>query len=286
VKPSRFDYEVPRTLDAAITLLDSDPTAKLVAGGQTLGPMLNLRLVQPGLLIDITRIPDLTRVEETGDGVVYGACVTHAAIEDGRVPDPAGGALRRVARGIAYRAVRTRGTIGGSLAHADPAADYPAALLALEAKVKIAGSGGERTIGIEEFLVDALTTALEPGEIVSEIHVPIEQGGTGVSYQTQIQLASGFAIVGAAARVAVKDGKVATARVGVTGIASKPYRARAVESALEGKQASAESIAAAAAHAADGVEALADLHASAEYRTHVAAVYVRRALEAAAGQTR
>jgi carbon-monoxide dehydrogenase medium subunit len=172
VKPSRFDYEVPRTLDAAITLLDGDPTAKLVAGGQTLGPMLNLRLVQPGLLIDITRIPDLTRVEETGDGVVYGACVTHAAIEDGRVPDPAGGALRRVARGIAYRAVRTRGTIGGSLAHADPAADWLSCLAALGAETIVFDGRARRTIPVATLMTGVFETAITGGEILDGVRVP------------------------------------------------------------------------------------------------------------------
>jgi carbon-monoxide dehydrogenase medium subunit len=133
VKPAPFDYTAAASLDEAVSLLRSDPAAKIMAGGQTLGPMLNLRLVQPALIIDITRIPELVRIEEDDDGISYGACVTHAAIEDGRVPDCTRGALPQVARGIAYRAVRTRGTIGGSLAHADPAADWLSALAAVGA---------------------------------------------------------------------------------------------------------------------------------------------------------
>jgi carbon-monoxide dehydrogenase medium subunit len=284
--PSSFDYAAPETLSDALKLLSADPASKVLAGGQSLIPLLKLRLGSATQLVDLGRIASLHFISEVDGGIAIGAMTTHHQIETSELLREKCPLLAEAASHIGDVQVRNRGTIGGSLAHADPAADYPAALLALEAKVKIAGPGGERTIGIEEFLVDALTTALEPGEIVSEIHVPIEPAGTGVSYQTQIQLASGFAIVGAAARVTVKGGKVATARVGVTGIASKPYRATAVEDALEGKDVGAESIAAAAAHAADGVEALADLHASAEYRAHVAAVYVRRALEAAAGQAR
>ena len=172
MKPSRFDYAVPRTLDEAIVLLDRDPAAKLLAGGQTLGPMLNLRLVQPALLIDITRIPELTRVEETGAGIVFGACVTHAAIEDGRVPDPAGGALRRVARGIAYRAVRTRGTIGGSLAHADPAADWISCLAALGAEIIVYDGHARRTIPVASLMTGVFETAMAGSEILEAVRVP------------------------------------------------------------------------------------------------------------------
>lgn len=172
MKPSSFDYAVPRTLDEAVALLNGDPTAKLVAGGQTLGPMLNLRLVQPTLLIDITRIPDLTRIEETGDGIVFGACVTHAAFEDGRVPDPVGGALRRVARGIAYRAVRTRGTIGGSLAHADPAADWLSCLAALGAEVIVYDGNARRTMPVATLMTGVFETAITEGEILEGVRVP------------------------------------------------------------------------------------------------------------------
>jgi aerobic carbon-monoxide dehydrogenase medium subunit len=172
MKPFNFAYAVPRTIDEAHALLKGDPSAKLVAGGQTLGPMLNLRLVQPGLLIDITRIPELTRVEETDDGIVFGACVTHAAFEDGRVPDPAGGALRRVARGIAYRAVRTRGTIGGSLAHADPAADWISCLAALGAETIVTDGQARRTISVSALMTGVFETAMAEREILEAVRVP------------------------------------------------------------------------------------------------------------------
>jgi carbon-monoxide dehydrogenase medium subunit len=170
------------------------------------------------------------------------------------------------------------GTIGGSIAHADPAADYPASLLALEAEVRIASAKGERTVGIEQLLVDALTTALEPGEIVREIIVPAESASAGVSYQKMVQPASGFAIVGAAARVRKASGKVTFVRLGITGLAAKAFRASAVENLLEGTAGSATDVQKAAAVVADGVDANSDLHASSGYRHQMAKVYTARAL--------
>jgi carbon-monoxide dehydrogenase medium subunit len=172
MKPARFDYAVPRSLDDAIALLRDDPAAKLVAGAQTLGPMLNMRLVQPTQLIDITRIPELSRAEEGADDVVYGACVTHAAFEDGRVPDPTGGALRRVARGIAYRAVRTRGTIGGSLAHADPAADWLTCLAALGAEAIVYDGADRRGIPVATLMTGIFETEVAEGEVLEAVRVP------------------------------------------------------------------------------------------------------------------
>ena len=173
MKPTRFDYERPARLEDALALLaDGDGLAKVLAGGQSLGPMLNLRLVQPGLLVDVTRIPELTRVDEDGDGLVLGACVTHAAIEDGRVPDVTGGALAEVAGGIAYRAVRNRGTIGGSLAHADPASDWTSCLAAIGAEVVVCGAAGRRTVAVADFMVGVFETVLAPDEIVEAVRVP------------------------------------------------------------------------------------------------------------------
>ena len=173
MKPVDFDYVRAATLAEASQLLCQEETsAKIVAGSQSLGPMLNLRLVQPGLLIDITAIPELCRVEETAEGVILGACVTHADIEDGRVPDPTGGVLARIARGIAYRAVRNRGTIGGSLGHADPAADWVSTLSALGADILIYGSGQRRILGADAFITGAFETALSVGEIVEAVRIP------------------------------------------------------------------------------------------------------------------
>jgi carbon-monoxide dehydrogenase medium subunit len=173
MKPARFDYARPSTLADAIALLRGvDRSVKLLAGGQSLGPMLNLRLVQPDLLVDITAVPDLVRAETDGDGLLIGACVTHADIEDGRVPDPTEGALPAVARAIAYRAVRNRGTIGGSLAHADPAADWISALAALGAEAIMRGPAGQRRLPVEQFMAGVFEAALEPDELLEAIHVP------------------------------------------------------------------------------------------------------------------
>lgn len=172
MKPVAFDYVRPGTLAEACALLSERAGAKIIAGGQSLGPMLNLRLAQPALLIDITRIAELARVEETADAITLGAIVTHAAIEDGRVADPANGFLARVAAGIAYRAVRTRGTIGGSLAHADPAADWVSALTALGAELSITGPGGRRRAPVSDVVRGAMATTLAHDEIVDGISIP------------------------------------------------------------------------------------------------------------------
>jgi carbon-monoxide dehydrogenase medium subunit len=173
MKPAPFDYARPSSLADAIALLASEGrVAKPLAGGQSLAPMLNLRLAQPEVLVDITGVPELRRAEEGGDGVVIGACVTHADVEDGRVPDPTHGALPEVARAIAYRAVRNRGTIGGSLAHADPAADWISALAALGAEVLVRGPAGQRRLAVEALMTGAFETALAPGELLEAIRVP------------------------------------------------------------------------------------------------------------------
>jgi carbon-monoxide dehydrogenase medium subunit len=173
MKPAPFDYARPSSLVDAIALLASEErVAKPLAGGQSLGPMLNLRLAQPEVLVDITGVPELRRVEEGEDGVVIGACITHADIEDGRVPDPSHGALPEIARAIAYRAVRNRGTIGGSLAHADPAADWISALAALGAEAIVRGPAGQRRLAVEGFMAGAFETALAPGELLEAIRVP------------------------------------------------------------------------------------------------------------------
>jgi carbon-monoxide dehydrogenase medium subunit len=171
MKPAPFDYARPRDVAEAVRLLGAAPGAKVLAGGQTLGPMLNLRLAQPALLVDITRIPELAAVQEDARSVTLGAAVTHAAIEDGRVPDPTGGFLARVARGIGYRAVRTRGTIGGSLAHADPAADWLSCLTALGAEVLIAGPGSSRRLAVSALVRGAMETELGTDELITGIRI-------------------------------------------------------------------------------------------------------------------
>ncbi len=171
MKPAVLEYVRATSIAEATRHLAAHPSAKVVAGGQTLGPMLNLRLAQPSHIVDVTRIPELAQVRESGASVEIGACVTHAAIEDGRTPDPAHGALVHVARGIAYRAVRTRGTIGGSLAHADPSADWLTCLAALDASVSIAGASGTRTVALTSFVIGPLMTALAPGEVLTGVRI-------------------------------------------------------------------------------------------------------------------
>jgi carbon-monoxide dehydrogenase medium subunit len=172
MKPVAFDYARPASVAQALDLLAAEPHAKVLAGGQTLGPMLNLRLAQPALLVDITRIPELAAVTDDAGAVTIGATVTHAAIEDGRVPDPTGGFVRRVARGIAYRAVRTRGTVGGSLAHADPAADWLSCFSALGAEVLIAGSGGIRHLAVAKLVRGAMETEVAENELLTGVRIP------------------------------------------------------------------------------------------------------------------
>lgn len=192
MKAARFDYGRPALLDEAVAMLAAEG-ARALAGGQSLGPMLNLRLARPAALVDIGRLPELRRVEEQADGVLYGAGITHAEFEDGAVPDATGGVLASVARGIAYRAVRNRGTIGGSLAHADPAADWPTTLGALGAVIHIAGAGGRREAGIEDFVRGAFETALEPGEIVAGVFVPRLSASARWGYRKSCRKAGEFA---------------------------------------------------------------------------------------------
>lgn len=183
MKPVNFDYQRPRHLDDAIGLLaDQGALTKVLAGGQSLGPMLNLRLVQPDLIIDITALEQLKRAEKSGDDLVLGACVTHADIEDGRVPDVTNGAMRSVAGGIAYRAVRNRGTIGGSLTNADPSADWVSALSALGAEAVMHGAGGSRTLAVEDFVVGALETALGANELLEAIRIPAQSASAQWGY--------------------------------------------------------------------------------------------------------
>ena len=183
MKPSRFEYERPADLEGAIALnCREDLAVKILAGGQSLVPMLNFRLAQPDMLVDITRIAELKRVDVNYDAITVGACVTHADFEDGRVPDVTGGALRRVARGIAYRAVRTRGTIGGSLAHADPSADWSSSLAAMGADVILRGPAGERRVAIEHFITGVFEVSLQPGEIVEAVRIPRLSGNARFGY--------------------------------------------------------------------------------------------------------
>lgn len=232
MKAAAFDYERPADLSQAIRLLaQANGAANALAGGQSLVPMLNLRLVRPELVVDVNGLEALRRVEDEGEHVFIGALVTHAAVEDGRVPDVGADVLRAVARDIAYRGVRNRGTVGGSLAHADPAADWPSALTALGAEVQVAGPGGTRRVPLERFLVGAFTTALEPGEILEGVRVPKLSRGARVAYHKFCRKTGDFAEAIAAV---VVDPERDYSRVAVGALSGAPALVPAVAEALAG----------------------------------------------------
>lgn len=274
-----FEYTAPKTIDEALALLAEG--AKPLAGGMSLIPMMKLRLAGPEHLVDLARIAGLNYIKEEKGSLHIGATTTHHAVESSSLVLVKCPLLAAAASAIGDVQVRNQGTIGGSVAHADPAADYPAALQALEARIVIQGAKSERTVSASDFFLDAFTTALEPGELVREIIVPIEAAGTGTAYQKMPHPASGFAVVGVAVRVARSGGKVTMARIGVTGVSNIGYRATAAEKAMEGTAGTAADIKKAAALVADGVDANSDLFASADYRKHIAGVYAARALTAA-----
>lgn len=279
----KFEYTAPKTLDEALHLLAAG--AKPLAGGMSLIPMMKLRLAAPEHLVDLGRLKDLNYTREADGALHIGATTTHADLESSPILRQKCPLLAETAAAIGDVQVRNMGTIGGSVAHADPAADYPAALQALEARLVLKGTKSERIVAAADFFVDAFTTSLEPGEIIREVIVPVEAAGTGTSYQKMPQPASGFAIVGVAARVRRRAGNIAFVRIGVTGLSNRAYRAPAAEKALEGKVGSAAEIHNAAALVIQGVDANSDLHASADYRRHLAVVHAARALMAALART-
>jgi carbon-monoxide dehydrogenase medium subunit len=282
--PAPFDYHAPKTLEEALRLMERHgDEAKLLAGGHSLLPLMKLRLSMPRYVIDLGRLKGLDYIREENGRIAIGALTTHAEVEHSALLAAKCPLLAETAAEIGDVQVRNRGTLGGSLAHADPAADYPAALLALDAEIVIASTSDARTIPATDFFVDMMTTHLRPGEILTQVRVPPRVSREGAAYAKLHQPASGFAIVGVAARLTVgKGNRIEHAAIGVTGLAAKPFRATAVERTLLGKAASEKLFADAARHAGDdGGEPLSDLHASAEYRRAMAVVFARRALEGA-----
>jgi len=281
--PASFDYLAPKTIDEAVGLLAQHADeAKILAGGHSLIPAMKLRLAQPQLLIDIGRINDLAYIREEGDEIRIGALTTHYQLEASDRLKQICPLLPACAASIGDVQVRNKGTIGGSLAHSDPAGDWPAAIIALRAEIVVVGQTGERVIKADDFFVDLLTTALNPTEILREIRIKTPAGSFGQAYQKVHHPASGFAIVGVAVHLQMAaNGACDAAGVGITGVASKAYRAGGVEAALIGKQLDEQIIAAAASNAVDGIDANADLSASAEYRRHLAQVHTRRAIGSA-----
>jgi carbon-monoxide dehydrogenase medium subunit len=274
--PAAFEYLRPASVDEAVKLLDRHgDDAKILAGGHSLLPAMKLRLAQPRIVIDIGRLGDLKGVREKDGRIAVGALTTHWEIQSSALLREKCPLLPEVAGHIGDVQVRNRGTIGGSLAHADPAGDWPAAALALDAEIDVLGPQGSRTIRAKDFFLDVLQAAVRPNEILREIRVA--PTGTGVAYQKFAQKASGFAVCGVAALV---DRVRNTASIGITGVGGKAYRPSGAEAALRGNL-TAAGIVAASKQAAAGVECLSDIHASAEYRAHLAGVLTRRALERA-----
>ena len=278
--PAAFDYHAPRTLQEAIaTLQRYDGDARVLAGGMSLVPMMKLRLANPAAVVDLGRVEGLAYVHESDHGLAIGPMATHYAIESSDAVKRLAPLLAEAASTVGDLQVRNRGTIGGSVAHADPAADLPAALLAHEASFVIAGGPRRRTVRADKMFVDAYTTALNDGEIIAEVRVPGMPERTGWAYEKLPNRASRFAVVGVAALVTLAgDGACARARIAVTGAGPAPSRAKAAERYLAGKPLTGDTLTKASRRAGLGIDFLADVHGSAAYREHLTAELTRRAL--------
>jgi carbon-monoxide dehydrogenase medium subunit len=273
--PARFDYVAPESLDEALrALIDGGEDAKILAGGHSLLPLMKLRLAAPSLLVDLRRVPGLAGIQRENGTVRLGAMTRHVDVADGGL-----GLVSAAAATIADPQVRNRGTIGGTLAHGDPASDMPAVLLAAEGSVTVRGSAGTREIAAADLFEDFLTTAVGEGEILTEVRIPA-MDGYGFGYHKFNRRQEDWAMVAACAYVKkAGDGTCEDVRIGLTHMASTPLRATAAEAALRGRPLDAQSIAAAAEQAAEGTDPPADLNASADYKRHLARVLTRRALE-------
>ena len=282
-----FTYETPTSIEDAVTALGRSRDAKVIAGGHSLVPLMKLGLAEPGLIVDIGRIAGLREIRSENGAVTIGALATHRAIAENAQVASRLTALAEAAAAVGDLQVRSRGTIGGSLAHADPAADEPAPTLAFDATIRVVGPKGRRDIPAREFFKGTFETALAANEIVVEVRFAAPAGRVGSAYAKFPHPASRFAIVGVAAVVAITgDGTIERAAIGVTGAAAGPFRATAAERALAGTRGDADAIAAAAEKAAEGVTTLSDLTASSEFRQHLVGVYARRALERALERAR
>ncbi|WP_328430851.1 FAD binding domain-containing protein [Streptomyces sp. NBC_00453] len=280
--PPAFDYTRPATVDEAVRVLaDAGEDAKVLAGGQSLLPLLRMRLAFPELVVDVGRIPALRGVREDGDTVVIGAMTTHHDVIHDPLVRRHAGLLASATATVADPAIRHRGTLGGSLAHADPAGDLPAVVLALGGELVAQGPGGQRTIPARDFFVDYLQSSLAPDELLTEVRVPKTEGW-GFHYEKFHQVAQSWAIVGVATLVRRDDGHIAEARIGLSNMGSTPLRASVTEEALSGAG-DAEAVARAAESAAEGTRPSQDTSASPEYREHLARVLTRRAVLVAAG---
>ncbi len=279
--PAEFDYvRATSVADAVAALREHGEDAKVLAGGQSLIPLLRLRLAYPSVVVDMGRVEEMQGVRDDGDHIVIGAMTTHHDVMHDPLVTQHAGLIVEATSTVADPAVRNRGTFGGALSHADPAGDLPAVAAALQAEFVIEGGGGRRTVPASEFFVDYLQTAVEPDEVLVEVRVP-KHTGWGYRYEKFHRVAQSWAIVGVAAVVRRDNGSIAEARIGLTNMGATPVRASAAEQALTG--AALDAVAAAAEHAADGTSPPSDLNGKADYRQHLARVLTRRAVTVAAG---
>jgi carbon-monoxide dehydrogenase medium subunit len=283
VIPAKFDYVKPSSVEEAVrALAEGGEDAKIIAGGQSLLPVLRLRLAAPSLLVDLGGIADLKGIRDDGDGIVVGAMTPYFEIISDNLVQEHVALLAQATQTVADNQVRHRGTLGGALAHADPAGDLGAPALALDAQMTIAGASGSRTVSAAEFFVDYFTTAIGEGEILTEIRFP-KYTGWGSHYEKFNRTAQAWSMCAVAAAVRVEGGSIAEARVGLTNMGTTPIRATGVEQALVGQPATAEAVRAAAEHATEGTAAPSDADAASDYREHLAKVLTGRAVLAAAG---
>jgi carbon-monoxide dehydrogenase medium subunit len=280
--PAAFDYYAPTSVDEALALLGAHEDAKVLAGGQSLLPVLRLRLAAPETIVDLGRIEELRGVREDGDALVIGAMTPHSVVQSDPLVAEHARLISLATATIADPQVRHRGTFGGSLVHADPAGDLPAVALALGASFVIAGATGRRIVAAADFFEGVFSTVVAEDELLVEVRVP-KHTGWGAHYEKFTRIAQQWSIVAVAAAVRLDDGTIAEARVALTNMGSTPVRATAVEQSLLGQPATADAVREAAARAADGTSPPTDLNGDAEYRTHLATVLTRRAVLAAAG---
>ncbi|TCC05577.1 FAD binding domain-containing protein [Kribbella soli] len=280
--PVAFEYFAPATVDEALGLLREHSDAKVLAGGQSLMPALRLRLAAPEVIVDIQKIDDLRGVRDDGDALVIGAMTPHSTVESDPLVAEHARLIALATATVGDPQIRHRGTFGGSLAHADPAADLPVVAVALDASFVIAGPDGRRTVPASEFFQGVFSTALGEDELLVEVRVP-KYTGWGAHYEKFNRVAQGWSIVSVAAAVRLDGDSIAEARVGLGNMGSTPVRATAVEAALVGQPATADAVREAAARAADGTSPVSDINGDADYRRHLATVLTRRAVLAAAG---